>query len=172
MINEPQIAVVDMPIPELTTDAVITGKQLLTKARRIHVEDRDLLEALPIYAKAAAAGNVDAFMELSEILEEEGGDTIQVEMVHALQGAVFPHKVAGRDIEYENNFLHSNLKDMSMPDVKKLLHIAQYYDILQKCVEGSIESIQNYNDELNDDSGMFPDGHDDGEAIDTMRCDE
>ena len=161
-----------MPIPALTTDAVITGKQLLTKARRIHVEDRDLLEALPIYAKAAAAGNVDAFVELSEILEEEGGDTIQVEMVHALQGAVFPHKVAGRDIEYVNNFLHSNLKDMSMPDVKRLLHIAQYYDILQKCVDGPIEQIENYNDAMNDNRWMFPDGHDDGEAIDTMRCDD
>ena len=173
MSNEPQIAVVDMPIPELTTDAVASGKQLLTKARRIHVEDRDLLEALPIYAKAADAGNVDAFMELSETLEEEGdGNAIQVEMIHALQGVVCPHKAAGRDIEFVNNFLHSNLEDMSMPDVKKLLHIAQYYDILQKCVEGSLESIQNYNDELNDDSGMFPDGHDDGEAIDTMRCDE
>ena len=173
MSNEPQMAVVDMPIPELTTDAVTTGKRLLTKARRIHIEDRDVLKALPIYAKAAAAGNVDAFMELSEILEEEGGgDAIQVEMVHALQGAVFPHKVAERDIEFVNNFLYSNLKDMSMPDVKKLLHIAQYYDILQKCVEGPIEWIQNCNDAMNDNSWMFPDGHDDGEAIDAMRCDD
>jgi hypothetical protein len=173
MSNEPQIAVVDMPIPELTTDAVTTGKQLLTKAKRIYADEEDISKALPIYAKAATAGNVEAFMELSEILEEEGGgDAIQVEMAHALQGAVFPHKVAERDIEFVNNFLYSHLKDMSMPDVKKLLHIAQYYDILQKCVEGPIEWIQNYNDAMNDDSWMFPDGHDDGEAIDAMRCDE
>ena len=173
MNSETPIPVVDMPIPELTPDAMVVGKQLLTKAKWIYVDEEDILKALPIYAKAATAGNVEAFMELREILEEEGGgDAIQVEMVHALQGTVFPHKVAERDIEFVNNFLCSNLKDMAMPDVKKLLHIAQYYDILQKCVEGPIEWIQNYNDAMNDDSWMFPDGHDDGEAIDAMRCDE
>ena len=131
------------------------------------------MKALPIYAKAAAAGNVDALMELSEILEEEGGgDAIQVEMAQALRGTVLPHKAMEKDIEFVNNYLYSKLKDMSMSDVKKLLHIAQYYDILQDCIEGPMEWIRNYNDAMSDDSWIFPDGHDDGEAIDTMRCDE
>ena len=167
-----RIAVVDMPISELTAAEVADGQRLLAKAKLIYVEERDVLRSLPVYAKAAAAGNVDAFMELSEIFEEEGnGDAIQIEMVHVLQRVVFPHRVAERDIEFVKNFLCSKIKDMSMLDVKKLLHIAQYYDILQDCVEGQMEWIQNCNDAINDDGGMFPDGHDDGEAIDAMRCD-
>ena len=169
---ETPIPIVDIPMPELTTAEVADGQRLLAKARLIYVEERDLLRALPVYAKAAAAGNVDAFMELSEIFEEEGGgDAIQIEMSQVLQRGISPHRVAEKDIEFVKNFLYSKLKDMSMLDVKKLLHVAQYYDILEDCVEGPMEWIQNCNDAINDDSWMFPDWHDDGEAIDTMWCD-
>ena len=166
MNNGERIAVVDLPIPVSSAKELADGQRLLTKARRIYVDDRDVLKALPIYVKAAEAGNLDAFREMCEIFDEDGGSSIQDEMLQALEGAFFPHEPTDKDIEFVKDLSTSEIGDIAEDDVRKLLHVAQYYHVLETCAESTIEWIRNSDDASNDDSWMFPDGHDDGESSD------
>lgn len=166
MNNEEIIAVVDLPIPELDATEISAGQRLLSKAQFIHEDERNVLKALPIYVKAAEAGNIDAFREICEIVQESSGETIQDEMLQALQGTLSPHRPTERDLEFVNEQSLSQIDEISEDDVRKLLHIAQYYHVLGSCAESIIEWIRNGDDAISDDSWMFPDGHDDGESMD------
>ena len=160
MNNEERIAVVDLPIPKLGANEISAGQRLLAKAQFFHEDERNVLKVLPLYVKAAQAGNLEAFRAICEIMVEESGSTIQDEMLQALQGTVFPQEPMEKDLEFVRERSSSSIDDLPEDDLKKLLHLANHYEILQRSVESTIEWIQNCNDAINDDDWMFPDGHD------------
>lgn len=170
--NSERVAVVDLPIPELGAKEMALGQRLLARAEFIYVDERDVLKALPAYVKAAESGNIDAFKAIDTILYEEGDTSVQAEMLQALQSVFVPHKATEKDIEFVKGHSSSKIGELPESDVRKLLHIAQYYyHVLEDCVAGTMECKRNLDDAINDDTWIFPDGHDDGEASDTMWCD-
>ena len=170
--NSSPISAVDLPIPTLSAKDLSDGQRLLARARCIQEDERDALKALSTYMRAARKGNVEAFRKVGKMLEEIGGSSLQDEMDFALQGAFFPHKVSEKDLEFVKQLSSSGIDAIQESDVAKLLHIANYYDVLESCEESIAETLRDSADAVSDSDWMFPEGHDDGEAIDEMPWDK
>lgn len=142
--------------------------QLRLEAQELEEEFHDLPGAVEAYGKAAAMGDLAAMKEILRIGEENAA-YIQDEIVNVL---VRKEKISEDDLDFVKVLSLKRCEEIPDGDVVRLLDIACKYCALDEGVESLSEWLRNSDDAMRDPEWIFPDGHDDGESIDELPCDD
>lgn len=155
-------AFIDQVIKPLKAGTAKKIERLLKRAENAS-EEENLLKVVKLYGEAAVLGSVPALERLIE-LEEETGNPIVSYINDELSLVV----MNDADRTFMQDCARKQFSDLQQDDVAKILQVANGHEVTHLAVERVINCLQDAYEALNDSAWMCPDGHDDGESIDTI----
>lgn len=156
--------VINMPMSKMSTADFAACATIRRKAEELEWEDKDLIEALHEYLKAAAKGDELAFKEIVRI-GKECNEPVQGAILQVMEDRNDEGCIPREDVEFVKAKADVFADEMTEDDLAKLLQIVIHYDILDESVQPLLDLLHAAKDAM-DTAWMFPDGHDDGESSD------
>ena len=155
-------AIVNQPIAHLNNAMVEKIDRILSRAmREDDGELRGRIRVIRLYEEAAVLGGTEAFVKLAEI-----GSEINSPLFGNIDFELDRMAMPEKDRQYVKDRVDKDVGDLPVSEVVVMLKIANEYGVLHAAVESMVNDIEEANEGCDDSEWMYPDGHDDGEAID------